>query len=262
MAYLPRMKIKRPRAPRRPRPPRSPRVRTFAYGVPDKRLRDAGIEQRDKSKPLPIDQFRKVSGLIYIHPNDFTIGKEVWFYRKGHINFGIVTKVFDTMLKPARVRHNGRNYTPSVYDFCDHNGEKPTKVVKLMQSHSPAALAGMASFGSAVHEAVEGVLAHAGEYADGRPRPWQYTCADYMIRQRFKPGKKAVIDRDSPWGIYLRDYNVCLAEFAPNSSALREALDRMFNACHVQKLAAARAFKDARTKLPKGHAFRHVSDGD
>lgn len=192
--------------------------------------------------------WHNTSGLIYIHPNDFCIGKQVWWRRKGNVLIGTVVRVFDDMLKPARVRRDGRNYTPSVYDYCDKRGDKPQPLppqgVKLMQSHSPASLAGMTSHNSLTRPGtIQGALMGPDEYAsdiDGRERPWQYTVADYDVRA----------GRDGKFGIYTRKYDVRLATFAPNSAALRNALARMFNAANALKQSEITKFK--RSKLPVG----------
>lgn len=128
--------------------------------------------------------------------------------------------------------------------------------VKLMQTHSPAFLAGLTAH-SVSHDLkikpgvkVRGSLMGAGEYGEVEPRrPWQYTVADYEVRQRRRGDgikKPAGFDPDKPWGIYLRRYNVCLAEFAPNSAALRDALARMFDAAHALKQSAIEKFRSGR----------------
>ncbi len=87
---------------------------------------------------------------------------------------------------------------------------------------------------------IAGSIMKANEYADGRPRPWQYQVADYEVRQGLSPRA------DEQWGIYLRTYNVRVATFAPGSEALRDALDRMFTAAHALKQSAVKTFKAKR----------------
>lgn len=78
------------------------------------------------------EKWHAISGFIYIHPCDFTIGKDVHWHRAGKILHGTVVHIrggdkFD-MLRPAKVLRRGPvryHYTPSVYDYCDKNGEKP-----------------------------------------------------------------------------------------------------------------------------------------
>lgn len=125
------------------------------------------------------------------------------------------------------------------------NAERPTEaLVKLMQCHSPAALAGITSHNSMTRPGtIQGALMGPDEYAsdiDGRERPWQYTVADYEVRA----------GRDGRFGIYTRKYDVRLATFAPNSAALRNALARMFNAANALKQSEITKFK--RSKLPVG----------
>lgn len=78
------------------------------------------------------EKWHKISGFIFIHPCDFTIGKDVHWHRAGKVLHGTVVHIrggdkFD-MLRPAKVLRRGPlryHYTPSVYDYCDKNGEKP-----------------------------------------------------------------------------------------------------------------------------------------
>ena len=65
-------------------------------------------------------------------------------------------------------------------------------------------------------------------HSDGEV-PWQLALADYEIRF----SEKSRDSRKGFWGIYLRDYNVCVATLADNSYALRNALTRMFDAARV-----------------------------
>lgn len=68
-------------------------------------------------------------------------------------------------------------------------------------------------------------------------RPWQYTVADYEVRQ----------GRDGKWGIYTRAYNCRIATFAANSFGLRSALDRMFMAAYTLKQSNKLKFKRERS---------------
>ena len=81
-----------------------------------------------------------------------------------------------------------------------------------------------------VREDVHRILAgehQVKRHSDGET-PWQYAISDYEIRFREKGRGEAGI-----WGIYLRDFDVCVATFAPNSAFLRNALARMFDAAHA-----------------------------
>lgn len=74
------------------------------------------------------EKWHAISGFIFIHPCDFTIGKDVHWHRAGKTLRGTVVKVNDDMLRPAKVLRRGPvryHYTPSVYDFCDKDGGKP-----------------------------------------------------------------------------------------------------------------------------------------
>lgn len=67
-----------------------------------------------------------------------------------------------------------------------------------------------------------------------RNRPWQFMAADYEVRPR----------RKGVWGIYLRKFNICLAEFSPNSAALRDCLSRCFDAAYANKKIAVAKFRE------------------
>lgn len=222
------------------------------------------------------EKWHAISGFIYIHPCDFTIGKDVHWHRRGGVLHGTVVKVNDDMLKPAKVLRKGPvryHYTPSVYDFCDAEGRKPCVCdlpigqrtecqhkphcpvpgidaklrgsksitalkydgppgVKLMQGHSPAALACVAQERNrqlevyrhgAFHSSdpvpdmvIAGSMMGPGEYA--KTLTIDPLLGDYCVRP-CKDGH----------GIYLRSYNVRLATFAPNSAALRERLTKLFD---------------------------------
>lgn len=55
-------------------------------------------------------------------------------------------------------------------------------------------------------------------------------------------------------GIWLRDYNVRLATFAPNSHALREVLTMLLNEAYRFGQSLTREQADAMAKLPKPRA--------
>lgn len=224
--------------------------------------RKAANEQAERERTFA-EKWHAVSGLIYIHPCDFHIGMIVHWHRKGQVLHGTVVKVNEDMLKPAKVLRKGPvryHYTPSVYAFCDAEGGKPCVCdlpigqrtecqkrpncpipgidmemhsgVKLMQGHSPAALACVPQARNrqlevyahgAFHSSnlvpdmvIAGSMMGPGEYA--KQLTIDPLLGDYCVRA-FKDGH----------GIYLRSYNVRLATFAPNSAALRERLSKLFD---------------------------------
>ena|ERR1700676_4204329 len=69
-----------------------------------------------------------------------------------------------------------------------------------------------------------------GQYELRQKKPsghWGDDVADYMVRESF--------DHPGQYGIYLRDYNVAVATFSPNSDHIRQALARMMDAAHAIK---------------------------
>ena len=82
---------------------------------------------------------------------------------------------------------------------------------------------------------VAGILAgkhHMKRHSDGET-PWQFALADYRVLFSDKTPRGTERKDGGSWGIYLRDYNVRVATFAPNSAFLRNALSRMFDASHA-----------------------------
>lgn len=75
--------------------------------------------------------------------------------------------------------------------------------------------------------------AHHHENQSTLRRPWQRTIAAYEVREG---------------AIYLRKYNVRVAQFFANSALLRDALGKAFDAAHAQ-IESER--DDQLTKLPK-----------
>lgn len=126
--------------------------------------------------------------------------------------------------------------------------------VKLMQSHSPAVLAGvfhdakvvpgMMIAGSLMGPNEYGTLKGPDDFPDGgRPVPWQFQIAEYEVRESRKG--------NGQWGIYLRAFNLRLATFSPNSFALRDALGRGFDAAHALKKKRIAEFKAGRVKAAR-----------
>ena len=77
---------------------------------------------------------------------------------------------------------------------------------------------------------------HMKRHSDGET-PWQFALGDYVIRFSDKTPRGTERRDGGTYGIYLRDFNVRVATFAPNSAFLRNALSRMFDAAHALSLS-------------------------
>lgn len=237
------------------------------------------------------DQVRQLAAIrnaVYNHPHDFRTGMVVYWMRDRKVRSGVVVEVTGNNYQPAVVRSAGHprrfHYKPTIYAYCDADGNKPSTCseydgppgVKLMQSHSPAALAGVRNpqleayaAGMTLHNAkvipglaIQGSMMGPDEYGTlggpddfsdgGRPRPWQFQIAEYQVRESRKG--------NGQWGIYLRDYNVRLAVFSPNSFALRDALDRGFDAAHTLKKKRIAEFKETRLPISKQIKRRQAAE--
>ena len=82
------------------------------------------------------------------------------------------------------------------------------------------------AFGAVVADILAGEH-HKKRHSDGET-PWQFALADYRVLFSDKTPRGTERKDGGSWGIYLRDYNVRVATFAPNSAFLRNALSRMF----------------------------------
>ncbi len=244
------------------------------------------------------DQINQLAGIrnaIYLHPDDFHIGQVVYWMRDRKVRSGVVVAIRNDDYQPALVRSAGHpkryHYKPTIYAYCDPDGNKPcvcelpigrrtacqqqkacpirsgdateadlTGPVKLMQGHSPAALAGLAGhvalYGrefvggdapnrqlevyalGAFHNAkvlpncaIQGSLMGPNEYATGT-----------LVERGVKIMRSALAEYEvRNGGIYTRRFNVRLAKFALNSVPLQEALKAIFNAAHADETAAEKA---------------------
>lgn len=138
----------------------------------------------------------------YLHPDDITIGKRVHWKRGGRVLTGYVIRVLDDKWRPARVRSNGHSYKPHIEDYCAE--DTPDAVKRKPVRHNPRVRKALIE--TFVEAKSTPVFASDVQMCD--------KLAAYNVRDG---------------GIYLREFNVRLATFMPNSHHLQMGLRAMFD---------------------------------